>query len=83
MACRTEELSGADLAAVVDLAVEAKLREAFRSGAPSPPTTGDLLAAARATRPSTREWSAMARTYATYANESGIYDDVVRYLGPE
>ena len=80
VARQTEGYSGADLAAVVDLAVEGKLREAVRGGTRSHLTTADLLAAVKATRPSTREWSAMARNYVLYANQSGIYDDVARYL---
>lgn len=80
VAKKTEQFSGADIKAVVDAAVEAKLREAFRLGRPQPITTKDLLAAAKALRPTTREWFSSARNYALYANQGGLYDDVLKYL---
>jgi transitional endoplasmic reticulum ATPase len=76
----TAEHSGADLKAVVDRAVEAKLREAMRTGVPKPLTTADLLTAAKGVKPSTREWLADARNYAMYANDGGQYDDLAEYL---
>jgi transitional endoplasmic reticulum ATPase len=81
VAKRTDERSGADLRAVVDRAVEAKLREAMKSGVPHPLVTKDLLAAAKETPATVREWFATARNYVLHANESGAYDDVARYLG--
>ena len=80
VAGKTEGFSGADLKAVVDLAVEAKLGEAIRAGRPIPITTADLLSAAKAMRPSTKEWFSTARNYVMYANESGLYDDVKPWL---
>lgn len=77
---KTDGFSGADLKAVVDVAVEAKLREAIQAGAPKPITTKDLLAAAAGLRPTTREWFATARNYALYANQGGVYDDILKYL---
>src|SRR4051794_27442873 len=64
LARKTENLSGADLKSIVDLAVEAKLREAMKAGVPKPLTTKDLLAAAGPVKPSTREWFSTARNYA-------------------
>jgi transitional endoplasmic reticulum ATPase len=81
IAKKTPDRSGADLKAVVDRAVEAKLREAMQSGRPLPLETKDLIAAANDTPPSTREWFATARNYVLHANDSGAYDDVARYLG--
>ena len=80
LARKTDSFSGADLKAVVDLAVEAKLREALRAGVPKPLTTKDLAQAAGAIRPTTREWFATARNYALYANEGGLYNDILAYL---
>jgi transitional endoplasmic reticulum ATPase len=77
---KTDNLSGADLKAIVDVAVEAKLREAMKAGVPKPLTTKDLLAAAASVKPSTREWFATARNYALYSNQGGIYDDILKYL---
>jgi SpoVK/Ycf46/Vps4 family AAA+-type ATPase len=80
LAKKTEGFSGADLKAVVDVAVEQKLRDAIKEGVPRPLTTKDLAAAASTVRPSTKEWFATARNYALYANQGGIYDDVLKYL---
>lgn len=77
---KTDGFSGADLKAVVDLAVEEKLREAMRSGAPTPLTTKDLLQAAKRQKPTTKEWFATARNYALYSNQGGVYDDILDYL---
>jgi AAA+ superfamily predicted ATPase len=78
---KTPNFSGADLKAVVDTAVECKLREAIRSGdLPESLTTRDLLAAAAELRPSTQEWFATARNYALYSNQGGLYDDILKYL---
>jgi len=77
---KTDGFSGADLEAVVDVAVERKLQEAMRAGVPQPLTTRDLAAAAKMVRPSTREWFATARNYALYSNQGGIYDDILTYL---
>jgi transitional endoplasmic reticulum ATPase len=80
VARKTDGFSGADLKAVIDVAVEGKLKQAMREGIPRPLTTKDLLAAAGGIKPSTREWFASARNYALYANQGGAYDDVLKYL---
>ncbi len=80
LARKTEHCSGADLKALVDMAVEAKLAEAMKSGVPQPLRTDDLLKAAKRLKPSTREWFVTARNYALYANEGGLYDDILAYL---
>lgn len=80
IAAKTDDFSGADLKAVVERAIEAKLTEAVKTGMPKPITTKDLLAAAKDVRPSTREWFSTARNHALYANEGGLYDDILEYL---
>lgn len=77
----TNGFSGADLRAVVDIAVEGKIRSAMRDGVPRPLGTKDLVAAAKAVKASTQEWFATARNYALHANQGGAYDDVLAYLG--
>ena len=77
---KTDSFSGADVKAIVDQAVEAKLRAAFKSGTPLPLTTKDLLAASKKLKPTTREWFSTARNYALYSNQGGVYDDVLKYL---
>ncbi|MBK8711684.1 MAG: AAA family ATPase [Niastella sp.] len=76
----TAEFSGADLTAVIDMAVEEKLRTSIQSGNLSPITTKDLLSAIKKHKPTTLEWFASARNYALYANESGQYNDILEYL---
>jgi SpoVK/Ycf46/Vps4 family AAA+-type ATPase len=80
LAEKTADYSGADLQAVVDTAVEAKLQEAIRTGRPGPIATSDLLTALRTVKPTTREWFATARNHALYSNQGGTYDDILQYL---
>jgi len=80
IASKTDGFSGADLKAMLDVAVEAKLREAMKIGAPRPLSSKDLLGAAASVRPSTHEWFSTARNYALYANQSGLYNEILRYL---
>jgi transitional endoplasmic reticulum ATPase len=77
---KTANFSGADLKAVVDLAVERKLQTAIKQGIAKPLTTKDFLAAINAIHASVTEWLSTARNYATYANENGIYDEILNYL---
>ncbi len=76
----TEGFSGADIKLVIDLAVEAKLPESLRLGRVIPVTTADLRTAIGRHRATTKEWFGTAKNHALYANESGLYDDVLRYL---
>jgi len=80
LAKKAENFSGADLKAVVDVAIEQKLQEALKAGVPKPLTTKDLVAATGKLRPTTKEWFATARNYALYSNQGGIYDDILQYL---
>lgn len=81
LSSKTKDFSGADLKAVVDVCVEEKLREAMLKGLPSPIATNDLLKAVKQVNPSTKEWFTTARNYALYANESGLYNEILTYLG--
>jgi SpoVK/Ycf46/Vps4 family AAA+-type ATPase len=80
IAKNTNEFSGADLKGVVDITIEEKLREAFEKGAPQPIYTKDLQQAVKVLKPSTKEWFTTARNYALYANDSGLYDEILDYL---
>ena len=80
VARKIPEYSGADIAAMIDIAIEEKLEAAFTDGVPKPLTTGDLLQAAGRHKASTQEWFATARNFALYANEAGLYDDILAYL---
>lgn len=80
IAKKIDNFSGADVKAIIDQAIEGKLREAMKLGMPKPLTTKDLLTAAKSLRPTTREWFATARNYALYSNQGGVYDEVLKYL---
>jgi len=80
VARKTDGYSGADLKGIVDDAIEAKLEEAMKKGDLVPVTTKDLLQSAKRIRPSTKEWFATAKNYALYANQSGLYDEILEHL---
>jgi transitional endoplasmic reticulum ATPase len=81
VAKKTKDYSGADLKNLVDHCVEDILAAAMKSGRPEPIATRDLLKAIKKSRPSTKEWFVQARNHAVYANEGGLYDDVLSWLG--
>lgn len=80
IAAAAVDYSGADLIAVIDIAIEDKLRESMSKGSLQPLGTKDILKALKQHRPTTTEWFSSARNYALYANESGLYDDILKYL---
>ncbi|MGV3597961.1 MAG: AAA family ATPase [Bacteroidota bacterium] len=81
LAKQSEGYSGADLKAVVDIAVEAKLPESLKQNRVVPVTQSDLKKAIDRHKPTTKEWFNTACNYALYSNESGQYDDILQYLG--
>lgn len=83
IAKRTKNYSGADINALIDIAIEAKLEEALQTGVPKPITTKDLIAASDKHNASTIDWFNTAKNYATFANQSGLYDDVMKYIKRE
>ncbi|MFE2941183.1 tetratricopeptide repeat protein [Streptomyces sp. NPDC059255] len=76
----TEEFSGADLAHLCESASETALLDSARTGTVRMINMADLLAAAKAVRPSTEPWFATARNVAMFANEGGAYDDLLAHL---
>jgi transitional endoplasmic reticulum ATPase len=76
----TELHSGADLDHVVQSAIETALAESLRGGAVRTITTNDLRAAQKKIKPTTLEWFSTAKNFATYANDSGQFDEVLDYL---
>lgn len=72
--------SGADMEAVVDIAVEKKLVQAMETGVPEPLETKDLIEAVKLHKASTIDWFTTAKNYAMFANQSGLYDDILEYL---
>jgi SpoVK/Ycf46/Vps4 family AAA+-type ATPase len=80
VAKKCDGFSGADLKAVVDITVETKLRDAMKTGVPTPIRTKDLVSSAGQQKATTREWFATARNYALYSNQGGVYDDILKYM---
>ena len=80
LAKKTKGFSGADINAVIDIAVEGILEKAMQTGTPLPIETKDLLYGIEKHAPSTAEWFTTAKNYATFANKGGLYDEVLKYL---
>ncbi|ROQ68713.1 ATPase family protein associated with various cellular activities (AAA) [Streptomyces sp. 840.1] len=76
----TEGLSGADLAHVCEAAAERALLDSVRTKTVRMIGMKDLLAAANEVVPSAEPWFSSARNVAMFANEGGMYDDLVTYL---
>jgi SpoVK/Ycf46/Vps4 family AAA+-type ATPase len=80
LARQTDGYSGADLAYVCESAAERALLDSARSGQVRMIGQADLEAAARDVRPSIGPWLDTARNVAEFANEGGVYDDLLTYL---
>jgi transitional endoplasmic reticulum ATPase len=76
----TDRFSGADLRAAVERASEKAIYQEMQSGRAAKLTQALLVEAVKETRPSTNEWLETARSYAAYANHSGLYDDLVAFF---
>ncbi len=80
LARKTKGFSGADLRSVVDIAKQDKITKVVNSGKNTPLCQEDLMIAARKVRPSTKEWLKKAKQYALFANEGGLYNEILEYL---
>ncbi|WP_330328649.1 AAA family ATPase [Streptomyces sp. NBC_00536] len=80
LAKATEDFSGADLAHVCETAAETALLDSARTGTVRMIGMKDLLSAAKQIRPSSEPWFASARNVAMFANDGGMYDDLLAYL---
>ena len=80
LAGRTEGYSGADLAHICESAAELALMDSVASGSPRMIGMSDLESALADIRPSIGPWLETARNVALYANESGEYDELAKYL---
>ena len=76
----TDGFSGADLQAIVERATEFAIEASLARGSEQPLDDAMLLRAIRDTRASTRPWFEVARNYAVYANEGGVYDELLTHL---
>jgi transitional endoplasmic reticulum ATPase len=80
LAQKANLFSGADLRAAVERASEKAIYQEMRTGRGTELTQATLLEAIKETKPSTVEWLETARSYATYANRAGLYDDLVAFF---
>ena len=80
LARRTEGYSGADLAHLCESAAEHVLAEALETDKARPLRRGDFKRALKEVKRSTDAWFQGARNYALYANEGGVFDDLLTYL---
>jgi SpoVK/Ycf46/Vps4 family AAA+-type ATPase len=76
----TDGYSGADIAYVCEGASERVLLDSVRTGNVRLIGMDDLLAAIKDTKPSVRPWLEVARNVAQFANEGGVYDELLTYL---
>ena len=72
--------SGADIAQVVDQAVERAVSDAIRSGELRPVNSTDFQLALKSRNPTTLEWLRRSRNYVNFANKDGYYDDLADFL---
>jgi SpoVK/Ycf46/Vps4 family AAA+-type ATPase len=80
IAKQTDGFSGADLAHLCESAAELALSDSVRMNRVRPINLNDFKAALKSMRPSARAWFDTARNFALFANEGGIYDDLLDYL---
>ena len=80
LAKKTQEYSGADIEALIDIAIEEILEDAIKDGVPKPIQTKNILNAIKKHKASTKEWFSSAKNFALYANNSGLYNDILDYL---
>lgn len=78
---RTSGFSGADLAGLVEEAVDYAITDSLeRDEGVAPVSAEHLKAALSDQRATTVEWLTTARNYAKYGNEGGIYDEVADFI---
>jgi len=80
IAKNTKEFSGADVAHLVESAAELAMEDSLESGVVRSISKDDFKRAIREVRSSTRPWFEIAKNYALFANDGGIYDDLIEHL---
>lgn len=80
LAAKTHDFSGADLAHLCESAAEVAVEASLESGIVRPMTMPDFREALKEIRPSTAQWFQTARSYAMFANEGGVYDELLTYM---
>ncbi len=80
LASNMDHFSGADIAQVVEQAIERAVADAIRSGDLRPVNHTDFQIALKSRRPTTMEWLRRSRNYVNFANKDGYYDDLADFL---
>ncbi len=80
LAKATDGFSGADIAHACETGAERALMDSASSGTVRMIGMDDLTAAVSEVRPSLSAWFDTARNVALFANEGGLYDDLVGYM---
>lgn len=75
-----EHFSGADIDFLIKDAIDLAITRSFETGKIQPLTNEDLLAAMSKRQPTTLEWFATAKSYATFSDANQEYQDVLDYL---
>ncbi len=77
---KSSGFSGADLSALVDTAIDIAIEESDSVDTLSPLSNEQFAEAFKEIKSSVGEWLGQARSFAEYANESGMYDDLAAFL---
>jgi SpoVK/Ycf46/Vps4 family AAA+-type ATPase len=80
IASRTDDYSGADVAHLCEAAAELALEESLNSTTIRPIALVHFKRAMKDVRPSIRSWLETAKNHALFANDGGVYDDLLEYL---
>jgi len=80
LAAKSSGFSGADLRNLVETCADLAIEEALEKGEEVPITNKLARAALKEVKATTYEWLTTARNHARYANEGGMYDEVVEFL---
>ena len=77
---KSSGFSGADLSALVDTAIDIAIEDSDSVDTLSPLSNEQFAEAFKEIKSSVGEWLGQARSFAEYANESGMYDDLAAFL---
>jgi SpoVK/Ycf46/Vps4 family AAA+-type ATPase len=76
----TGHFSGADLTQVIDDAISKAIERSLEQGSLQPMSNTDLLKSAKDRNPTTLEWFATAKNYATFSDTNKDYKNVLHYM---
>jgi SpoVK/Ycf46/Vps4 family AAA+-type ATPase len=80
LAKATEGFSAADIKKVTEETSDKIFRQALRTNQIVKITTQDILSTVAQSKPTTLEWFMTVKSYITYSNQTGLYDEVKKYM---